>query len=322
MSIVDRIRGFFFGPIDARTVGGMRITLGLLLLASHLLLLPDLVLLFSDAGPTTTEAVATWTRHARWSYLDHHTDPGTLLALHLLGVVPLIGMIIGWQSRLMVLLALAVQIAVHHRAPWAQHGGDRVLRLATLSLLLVPCGAAWSVDAWIRARRAKDAAFSALVPITTHRFIQAQWMVIYGMTGIEKVVGRSWQSGNALYYALSLRTFQRFPELTDALLSSGLVQVLLKLATWATLAWELLFPLLVLFGRTRRITLLVGVALHAGIALTMMVGTFSYAMVWGYLAFLGPTWAAALAAWWRQRRSEHLDDEPAEHVDGHQDDDR
>lgn len=319
MSVTDRLRGFFFGPVDARTVGGMRILLGLLLLASHLLLLPDLVLLFSDTGPTTTDAVAEWTRHARWSYLDHQTDPGALLALHLLGALPFVGMIVGWQSRLMVLLALAVQVAVHHRAPWAQHGGDRVLRLATLSLLLVPCGAAWSVDAWLRARRAGAAAFSALVPMTTHRFIQAQWMVIYGMTGIEKLAGRSWHSGNALYYALSLRTFQRFPELTDALLASGLVQVLLKLATWATLAWELLFPLLVLSGRTRRATLIVGVVLHAGIALTMMVGTFSYAMVWGYLAFLGPSWAAALVAW-RRRGSEHAHHEAAEHVDDDQQD--
>jgi hypothetical protein len=294
MPLIDRLRGFLFGPIDARTVGGMRISLGLILLASHLLWLPDLVTLFSDAGPVSTEAVAEATSLLRWSYLDHRSDASILLGLHLLGVVPLVGMIVGFRSRTMVLLVLIVQVAIHHRAPWTQHGGDRVLRLATLSLLLVPCGAGWSVDAWLQRRR-QSAESSPLVPLIAHRVIQAQWMIIYFVTGLEKVVGGSWQRGDALYYALSLRTFQRFPSLTEALLSSVVVQELLRVATWATLGWELAFPLLVVWRRTRGPALVVGIAIHAGIALTMMVGTFSYAMVWGYLAFLGPGWAAALA---------------------------
>ena len=297
MSAVDRLQGLFFGGIDARTVGGMRIALAAMLLVSHLLMYPELALLLSDTGPATTEMVSAWSRHARWSFYDGVDDLPTLRLLHLAGVIPIVGMLVGWKSRLMVLLALVVQVAVHHRAPWAQHGGDRVMRLATLSLLLVPCGAGWSVDAWLRSRRPGAPVASPLVPLVAHRVIQAQWMIIYGFTGLAKVVGGTWQSGDALYYALSLRTFQRFPALMELLLSLGLVQVLLKLGTWATLAWELAFPLLVLSARTRRGTLLVGVAIHIGIALTMMVGTFSYIMVWGYLAFLGPDWAARLSAW-------------------------
>lgn len=297
MSAVARLQGLLFGAIDARTVGGMRILLAVLLLASHLLMYPELAVLLSDTGPATTEMVSTWSKHARWSYYDGVDDLGTLRLIHLVGVIPLVGMLVGWQSRLMVLLALVVQVAVHHRAPWAQHGGDRVMRLATLSLLLVPCGAGWSVDAWLRSRRPGAPVASPLVPMVTHRVIQVQWMIIYGFTGLAKVVGGTWQNGDALYYALSLRTFQRFPALTEQLLSLGLVQALLKLGTWVTLAWELAFPLLILSARTRRDTLLVGLVLHAGIALTMMVGTFSYIMVWGYLAFLGPDWAARLAAW-------------------------
>lgn len=298
----QRLLAFFFGPVDARTVAGMRISLGALLLVSHALMLPDLTLLFSDAGPVTTEVVEGWWKHARWSYLDGRSAPGTILALHLLGLLPIVGMIVGWQSRLMVFLALVVQVAIHHRAPWAQHGGDRVLRIATLSLLFVPCGAAWSVDAWLKARRTGVVA-SALVPMLSHRLIQAQWMIIYGATGLEKLRGASWHSGDALYYALSLRTFQRFPALTDTLLALLPVQVCLKLLTWLTLGWELLFPLMVLWRPTRTLALWVGLLIHVGIALTMMVGSFSYAMVWGYLAFMGPGWAAVLATRLRGARS-------------------
>ena len=292
---------FWFAPTDARTLAAMRISLAVLLLASHALMFPDLVLLFSDAGPVTTEAVLEGVNYVRWTYLDGQTEPGVLLALHGLAMLPMVGLLVGWQSRWMALLVLLVQIAIHHRAPWAQHGGDRVLRISTLALLLAPCGAAWSVDAWRARRRAAargEGPSSPLVPVTTHRLVQIQTCIVYLFTGLEKVVGGSWQRGDALYYALSLRTFQRLPALTEALLGSGLVQLLLKLLTWLTLGWELAFAALVLWRPTRRAALLIGVLLHVGIAASMMVGSFSFAMVWCYLAFLE---ADTLRRWLRLR---------------------
>lgn len=303
MSVMRSASGWLFGVVDARTVAAMRISLGVILLLSHLLMLPDATVLFSDLGPVTTEMMMRWSKHARWSYYDHLTDSNLILGIHLLGILPLVGMIAGWKSRWMVGLALLVQVAIHHRIPWAQHGGDRVLRFATLSLLLVPCGAAWSVDAWQRARRCVSAPSSAVVPLVTHRFIQVQWVIIYAATGMEKVVGHTWQSGDALYYALSLRTFQRFPALTEALLASGAVQGMLRWSTWVTLGWELAFVVLVLFPRSRTWALLAGVAIHIGIATTMMVGTFSFAMMWGYLAFLPPDWVGRTAAMLTEFRS-------------------
>ncbi|MEL6342110.1 MAG: HTTM domain-containing protein [Myxococcota bacterium] len=300
MSALSRWRGFWFGPIDAEAVGMMRLTLGGLLIVSHLLMLPDLTILFSDAGVVTTDSLRASIREHRWSYYDDLSNPETILAVHLLGLVPLIGLTAGFQSQLMAVLALIVQVAIHHRAPWLQHGGDRILRMATLAMCLVPSGRALSVDAWLARRRGGPEA-CALTPLTAHRLIQIQFAVIYLMTGIYKLGGRSWLSGDALYYALSSRTFQRAPMLTDALLASPVVQVLLKGLTWLTLGWELAFAGMVLWRPTRRWALLIGVAVHVGIAASMMVGTFSFVMLWGYQAFLDPGWVRRLRATLRSR---------------------
>ena len=61
-------------------------------------------------------------------------------------------------------------------------------------------------------------------------------------------------------------------------------------ATITTLLWELLFVPLVMWRRSRPIALAVGVVLHLGIFLTMSVGMFGPASVWGYQAFWWDRW--------------------------------
>ncbi len=280
-ALVTAWQRLWWAPVDARSVAVMRITLGLLLIASHLLLVSELPLLYSDSGPVSTATITDGSPYLRFSYLDNIADERTLLGVHLLGLVPLIGLTVGWRSRLMAVSALVVQVALHHRAPWAQHGGDRVLRLWVLSMCFVPSGAALSVDAW-RGRGART------VPVIAHRLVQLQLCIIYLFTGIAKLHGGTWIRGEALYYALSSRTFQRFPGLLEPVLASAAGQGVLKGLTWLTLGWELAFLPMVLWPRTRTLALLIGVAVHLGIAATMMVGSFSFAMLWAYQAFLPP----------------------------------
>ena len=52
------------------------------------------------------------------------------------------------------------------------------------------------------------------------------------------------------------------------------------------MGWELLFPALVCWRRTRWLALGFGVALHLGIGVTTLVGLFSLITLWGYQAFL------------------------------------
>lgn len=288
----DLWNGFWFKAIDARDLAVQRVTLALLLLWNHLMLWPELGFLFSDQGPIQPLTISKGRGEPRWSFYDWVGDLADIQAVHLLAAVPMVLLALGFKSRLMCFLALLVQVAVHHRMPWAQHGGDRVLRLMTLYMCLVPTGAMWSLDAWWRRRRGQPP--TPTVAAITTRLVRLQVAVIYFFTGVLKAGSGTWLTGWALYYAVGNPNFQRFPAATEWALDTGLGQLATRVGTWTTLGWELAFPLLILWAPARRWALGLGLFFHAGIALTMMVGSFSHSMVWAYPLFLAPGWAARL----------------------------
>ena len=279
-----RTRAFWLDPVDPRPVGWMRLSLGLLLVATHLFHWPGLADLMGPDALFPMEAVQEW-RDRSWSPYALVRSEAELHALHAVLLLPLLGLTVGWQSRLMCLLALGVQLAYAHRAPLALHGGDRLLRLWCLYLSLVPSGAALSVDARLRRRRGLP---PPRVPAVATRLVQLQLCVMYTATGLAKAQGSTWWDGSALAWALHAPHFQRVPALSELITGSSPGRAALSLGTWTTLAWEICFVPLVLWRRTRTAALALGLAMHAGIFLLMTVGSFSPASVWGYLAFWRP----------------------------------
>jgi hypothetical protein len=62
--------------------------------------------------------------------------------------------------------------------------------------------------------------------------------------------------------------------------------ILITIATYATLVWEIYFPVLVWSGRVRYTWLLGGVLLHASIGIMMNLPFFALLMVGAYSVFL------------------------------------
>jgi hypothetical protein len=115
--------------------------------------------------------------------------------------------------------------------------------------------------------------------------------LIYFSTGLWKLGGEEWRHGGALYYTLNNNGFARFASSPP----DGLLPVLI-LGTYVTLAWELTFPLLLAFRRTRWIPLAIGVVMHLGMWLTMELGPFPLVMLASYVAFLSPEWLSGLSS--------------------------
>jgi hypothetical protein len=283
---------YWFAGVDARSVGLMRVLLGILLIWSQLSYLPE----FTDIiGPEAFVEARHTTRNFDWKRLNVYAFAETTeqaRLIHLAFLAPMVAFTLGLGGRFMGLVSLAGLVSLHHANPWMQNGGDRILRVWVLSLMLVPCTRALSLDAWIRARRGK--ALIPTVPVTTHRVIQLQTIIIYGMSGLDKAEGSTWREGTAVYYALSNLNFNRIPGLLDGILAWRPAQFMMQLQTWTTLVWELLFPILVLFAPTRLLAVVLGVVVHTGIGALVMVGSFSLAIMWTYLSFLDP---ATLGAW-------------------------
>jgi uncharacterized membrane protein (DUF485 family) len=111
---------------------------------------------------------------------------------------------------------------------------------------------------------------------------------IYLNTGLWKLFSPSWRDGSAVHYVLNQNVFQRF---SAEHLPPGLDWTM-TVGTYTTLVWEIAFPLLILFWPTRVFALVLGVAIHIGMLVSIDVGLFSLVMLATYVAFLEPEWVA------------------------------
>ena len=148
--------------------------------------------------------------------------------------------------------------------------------------MLCPCGAAYSVDAWLESRRCGTLAEPLILPWGL-RLIQIQISVVYIFAVLLKFGGNLWLNGTALDYVLNNTEVGRF----DVSFLTH-YPVLINLMTYSALAMELALAFLIWFRAARPLVLFLGLMLHAGILLTINIPIFGELMWVGYLAFLTP----------------------------------
>ena len=79
-------------------------------------------------------------------------------------------------------------LAIHNRNLASASGADVLLMIFAFNLMLCPCGAAYSVDAWLESRRRGTPAEPLIVP-WAQRLIQIQISVIYTFAAVLKIGG-------------------------------------------------------------------------------------------------------------------------------------
>jgi hypothetical protein len=296
---------FWFRPVTASGLGFMRILLGLMLVMTTLDVMPDLEVLVGPHGAHSASAASKGLRLTRWTWFDHVDSMGAVYAIQAAALLANILFMIGFRSRTMGFLSVLAHVALYQRNSWFMNGGDRLVREFALYICLVPCGAAMSMDAWLDRRRAAkrgEGPSSPLIPILGLRLVQLQVCVVYLSTGLDKWATQSWQGGTALYYSLSTEGYQRAAWIVEPLTTSDWGQDLLRVGTAITLYWEVGFVLMILWRPTRWLALGMGVLIHIGIHITLMVGFFSSVSVWAYLSLLPYDWVERLQQWREVRR--------------------
>lgn len=219
-----------------------------------------------------------------------------LSQIHLfLGLLTLCGLCLftGTFTRFAAAGAFVILSSLHHRNPNIVNAGDILMRIALFHLFLMPAGAAWSMDNFFRGKLGLRIR-QGVAPWSL-RLAQIQIAVLYFFSGVEKhapfgvwladvMAGKSdphyvgdWNNGLALPWALRDVLITR----VDWFIWIP-VEILVPF-TLLTLLWELSFPLLLLFGITRRWALAFGYAVHMGIFLTMEVNHFSFTTMAFYL---------------------------------------
>lgn len=247
-----------------------------------------------------------------WSVLGATPSATTVIAVYVAMLVAAACLVVGFRSRLAALVVFVAMVSFTRRNPLVFNSGDALLRVISFYLLLVPGGAALSVDRWRKTRKT-DEAFWDFPPRTVWplRLMQIQLSIAYFTAVWDKVGGVTWREGSAVAFALRVGFLRRLP-LPDGLVQSILVSNVL---TFATLAAELGLAVLVWNRRYRPRILLVGVALHLGLDYAFRLGFFSYSMFVLYLAFVPPesmdAWLAGMRSRIGRRRAGRRPDDVA-----------
>ncbi|MEU0060835.1 HTTM domain-containing protein [Streptomyces sp. NPDC006334] len=209
---------------------------------------------------------------------------------------------LGWRTRVMSVLFAVAVTSFHGRSIFMTDGGDNLILLMSIYLVLTACGRRWSLDARrdrlktvragnateptrsLFARQLRDARATLITVVHNCGMfvIAAQVCFLYGSAGLYKVQGASWGSGTALHYVLNLELFRPWPALSHFLDEHSLV---VAMAGYVTVLLQVAFPF-VLFGRLKYPVLAMLLGMHIGIAVLMGLPLFSGAMIVADAVFL------------------------------------
>ncbi len=275
-------------PVKAELPAVLRIGVAAVLLFDQLTtMLPHLKSLYGG-GSMGDPGLFAWMFQRpllHWSLLQGIADPQAIQLAFWVWVAATVGLLVGWNTRLCAVLVWILAISFTNLNIYAINAGDHIRGMLLLYLMLVPCGATWSVDALLRRRHSDEPRRRLMVHPWALRLIMVQLAWMYCASGLCKLSGDSWPSGDSLYYVLHDVSLTRF-----SAAQLPLPLWLLQLSTWAVLVWEIAFPLLVFFRRTRVWALLFGVSLHLGIFISMELGGFPLYLLAAYAMLLLDLW--------------------------------
>ena len=292
--------GFWFSPTSPSTLSAIRVLAGAMLLYTHLVWSMDLGAFFSaegwlpaqmmDAaelanndpdreGPEPTAARLTWT------HFSLIKTPTLMWTVHIVALMVFFLLTIGLFSRTMALFALLFAVSYANRiTPGAYFGLDKINCMLALYLIVGPCGARYSVDRLWRLRRGGPTEVPPSVTANLAiRLIQVHMCIIYLFSGIGKLHGYQWMSGEASWLSFAMLEYQSLDMTWLAKWPR-----LLNFMTPATVFWELSYCALVWPRLTRPWVLLMAVFVHGGIILFLGMPTFGLVMLIGNLAFVSP----------------------------------
>jgi uncharacterized membrane protein YphA (DoxX/SURF4 family) len=264
---LDQVAGawnqFWFTPVPPHTLCLIRLLAGWMLFYTHLVWSKDLLaFLGPDSWVSPEMARQMHQGTTAWSYLWYVQSPVLLWVLHVLALVVMAMLFLGFKTRIAAVLAWLIAVAYCHRLTGALFGLDQVNTMLAMYLMLGPSGAAYSIDRWLARRRAGGTLPPPAPSVGANiaiRLIQLHMCVIYLFGGIGKMRGELWWDGFAMWYAAANWEYQSL-DMTWL----GYSPLLFSILTHATVFWETFYCVLVWPRLTRPIVLGMAVMVHGG----------------------------------------------------------
>ena len=172
------------------------------------------------------------------------------------------------------LIVCYVMMNIYHKTAPLQNGGFSLLTIMVFMLLFINEEAEKTKNPYLR---------TAQFSIANIGFIamRIQVVILYMVASYYKLQGESWMNGTAFYYVLYNDLYSH-PMFAATLINQT---IFIKLVTWFTLLFQLLFPLLIWIRKTKKIMLVLGIILHFMIAWVMGIVDFGIIMILMYILF-------------------------------------
>ncbi len=280
-----RLTDFWFAPADRSQYAALRVGYAFLSLAQCLMLWPLRQQWFSSGAMISAKDVEP---SAFFPSLFTLCSSETMVTFAFLGMLAAMACLLcGVLSRICAFVVFYWHYSLSFDLAPAISGYDMVLKLTGFILLFSPLGVEWGIFGKWRTSPAEN---KIIPPAPCYGLTLIKWQLIciYLVTVWLKVPDPYWRNGQLIaYFMMSLYSLFPSPWFAQA-------EWLSVIITYLTLAIELALPFLLLIPRSRFWGVVLGLALHIGIAVTSNLWLFSFAMLMMYPAFVS---SADLKAW-------------------------
>jgi hypothetical protein len=191
--------------------------------------------------------------------------------LHFTFLAVLAFLALGVWPRVMAAIGLYLHVLFEHRNFLFMYGFDKVAACWLFYLMFLKSNSHFSL-----LKRKTES--QGLLNSAAFRMAQIHLCVIYGYSGMEKLKGQTWWSGEALWNIIS-------NGIVSPIDMSFMAHVpwLIYIGTFMALFWEVYFPLAVWVPRLRKSWLIFGLIFHFVTAISMNLLFFSLLMVTAYV---------------------------------------
>ncbi len=266
--------------LDLRSIALFRVLLSILLLWDLALRVQSLSAFYTDSGVLPRELWLQLANPLHWSLHAASGEPLWQALLFFLAAIFAVGLLVGYQTRFMIIASFCLLASLINRNPLILQGGDQLLAVMCFWAMFLPLNARWSIDAALQPERKNQPnapRFRAGEPqlyfsMATIAVI-LQVLYLYVFTALLKT-GDAWTVRfDAAFYAVSLDQLA-----TPIGIWARAFPGVLTVATVYVLAVEFIAPFLVLvpfrWPSFRLIGLALLASLHVGFLLMMHIGLF------------------------------------------------
>ena len=241
------------------------------------------------------------------SVFFYFSAPWQWAAFHVLFLLSCACLMLGWRTSWVKWIVLFGQMSYANRNPMLTYGVDQILACLLIILCVAPIGRGLSLDRVRAIRAAKRGNLEARLPRYSSpwagactQLMQFQMAVLFFFSGINKLRGDAWWSGDSIWaVVVNIDFYNR--ALLDVLAPH---YWMVNVATYLTVLIEIAYPFLIWQRATRPYLLGAAIFLHLMFGTVMRMPYFSFVMVMGHVSFVREEWLTRLGEWWQGRIGE------------------